>query len=50
LFALLMTEQVQTSWGLATAFVYARNELPAPGAVDDPRLHLQQVLNRKIPF
>jgi hypothetical protein len=30
--------------------VYARNELPAPGAVDDPRLHLQQVLNRKIPF
>jgi hypothetical protein len=50
LFTLLLTDEVKTSWGVATAYVYVRNEMVAPGAVDDPRLHLQQVLNRKIPF
>ena len=50
MFALVATAEVDTNWGGATAFVYRRNAVPAPGAVSDAMLHLQQVLTRDIPI
>jgi len=50
MFVLVATAEVQASWGGATAYVYRRNALPAPNAVNDPMAHLQEVLNRPIPI
>ena len=50
MFGLVATAEVQASWGGATAYVYRRNALPAPNAVNDPMAHLQEVLNRPIPI
>lgn len=47
---LIVSGDVETSWGTATYYAYRRNEVPAPGAVDDPMLRLQQILHREIPF
>ena len=50
LFALVATAEVNTNWGGATAYVYKRNDVPAPNAVNDAMLHLQEVLTREIPI
>lgn len=50
LFTLVVSGDVETSWGTATYYAYSRNEVPAPGAEDDPMRKLLQILNREIPF
>lgn len=50
LFTVALTTEVRTTWGVATAFVYVRNHIPAPGSTDDVMAHLNVVLNREIPI
>jgi SAM-dependent methyltransferase len=50
LFTLVLTGEVKTSWGAATALVYMRNQVQAPGSQEDVMAHLDLVLNREIPF
>jgi len=50
LFALVATAEVDTNWGGATAYVYKRNAVSAPSAVNDAMVRLQEVLTREIPI
>mmetsp|Transcript_31124 Transcript_31124/g.52032 ORF Transcript_31124/g.52032 Transcript_31124/m.52032 type:complete len:268 (+) Transcript_31124:10-813(+) len=49
MFILIATGELEVSWGMATAFMYRRNDAPAPGNVTDPKLHLDTVLAKDIP-